>query len=72
MKFEKVQLVLAVFENNQARVYDSRDFKLIQDIEFPFQMTTQKPRIKVRPQTSMLNEAKQQSRERSAAMDTID
>jgi hypothetical protein len=40
MKFEKIQLVLAVFENNQARVYDPRDFKGIQDLEFPFSMTT--------------------------------
>ena len=53
MKFEKVQLVLAVFENNQVLVYDSRDFKLVQDIQFPFRMTTAKPKIKVRPQTTL-------------------
>lgn len=50
MKLEKVSLVLAVFENNQARVYDSRDFKGIQDIEFPFHMTTAKhPKTARRP-----------------------
>lgn len=43
MKLDKVNLVLAVFENNQARVYDSRDFHGIQDIEFPFHLTTAKP-----------------------------
>ena len=35
LKLDKFSLVLAVFENNQARIYDSRDFKVVQEIEFP-------------------------------------
>jgi hypothetical protein len=29
IKVDKLHLVLAVFENNQARLYDSRDFKVV-------------------------------------------
>lgn len=38
LKLDKFSLVLAVFENNQARIYDSRDFKIVQEIQFPFEL----------------------------------
>jgi len=33
-----MNLVLAVFENNKARLYDARDFKVVQEIKFPFEL----------------------------------
>ncbi len=38
VKLDKFALVLAVFENNQARLYDARDFKVVQEIQFPYEI----------------------------------
>ena len=39
LRVGKVNLLLAIFENNQARLYDTtQEFKPIQDITFPFSM----------------------------------
>jgi len=43
LKLDKFSLVLAVFENNQARIYDARDFKIVQEIEFPFELLSRHP-----------------------------
>jgi hypothetical protein len=42
LRLQKVNLMLAIFENNQARVFDSRGFVGIQDIEFPFTVNSKR------------------------------
>lgn len=44
IKIDQLSLVLAVFENNQARLYDARDFKVVQEITFPFELINKNQR----------------------------
>ena len=38
IRVDNLSLVLAVFENNKARLYDARDFKVVQEITFPVEL----------------------------------
>ena len=48
MKHRSIRMILAFFENNQAKLFDLREFKNLGSLHFPYNLKEEREKLKAR------------------------